>query len=195
VTAIKAKTSELNNTKVGKTAAKHAAEDELIDILVPAAHALYTIGKEKKLPDVMEQTDSTDRDVRRMRDTDLAEKADEIAKLAVRFTAELADYGFNAAKISLLRAKVDTYSQAIGLRESSVGEHSGAYVALQQLYDQADELLGDELDRLIELIRIPEPQIYDQYFALRSVKDLGVVHRKEQSMPVQAAPATVPVTT
>ena len=192
VAAIKTKTGELKNITPGKTAAKHTAEDELIEILVPAAAALYSIGKEKKLPDVMETADSTARTLRRMRDTDLAASADALAKLAVRFTAELVEYGFDAAKIALLRTRTDVYSAAIGTRESSVGEHSGARAALLQLYDQAEELLGDDLDRLIELVKSAEPQLYDQYFALRSVKELGIVHRKEAPQP--AAPVAAPAT-
>jgi hypothetical protein len=47
VEAIRTKTNEMNSTLFGKTAAKHDAEDELIEILIPAAHALYSIGKGK----------------------------------------------------------------------------------------------------------------------------------------------------
>jgi hypothetical protein len=142
----------------------------------------------------MEQVDATERSARRMRDTDLAAAADATALLADRFTPELAEYGFDAAKIVLFRNRVDAYSESIGLRESSVGEHSGARAALLQLYDQVDELLKDDLDRLMELIKATEPQIYNQYFALRSVKELGVVHRKEQDKTAQATamPAAAP---
>jgi len=189
VTAIKAKTNEMNNTTVGKTAAKHTAEDDMIEILVPVANALYSIGKEKKLPDVMEQADLTERSLRRLRDTDLAMKADAIVVLTGKYTAELAEYGFDAAKVALVKTRVDTYAASIGIRESSVGEHSGARIALMQMYDQADELLNDDLDRLMELIRSSEPQLYSQYFALRSVKELGVVHRKETPAPAPAPPA------
>jgi hypothetical protein len=181
--SIKNKTAEMNNTTKGKTTAKHTAEDELIEILVPAAHALYSIGKNKKLPDVMETCDTSERELRRMRDTDLSAKADAVIKFADRFTAELADYSFDAAKIALLKTKAEVYSASIGARESSVGEHSGARTALLKLYDEVDELLDDELDRLMELIKVPEPQLYNQYFALRNVKELGKVHRKEDDKP------------
>jgi hypothetical protein len=194
LSTIKITTDELNGTTSGKTTAKHQAEAVLIDALVPLAHALYSIGKGKNLPDVMETSDLSERSLRRMRDTDLAAKGATVFKLTPRFTTELTEFGYDTAKIAEVNTLIDVYTSAIGARESSVGEHSGVYETLRKLYNEVDDLLDDNLDRLMELVKTSQPQIYNQYFALRHVKQLGTVHRKEEETTAPAATNAVPAT-
>jgi hypothetical protein len=188
VADIKIKTQELHGTMAGKTAAKHAAEDALIEVLVPVGNALFTIGKAANQHDVMEHTDITERGLRRLRDTDLAATGEVLSKLAQRFSTELAEYGYNAEKIVLIRTRTDAFMTSIGVRESGVGEHVGARLTLIALYDQVDELLADTIDRLMELVKVKEPQLYEQYFSLRTIKWLGIVHKKETAKAEAAAP-------
>jgi hypothetical protein len=45
---------------------------------------------------------------------------------------------------------------------------------------QANEILKEELDPMVEIIRIREPELYSDYHIARLIKDIGVRHKKGQ---------------
>ena len=78
------------------------------------------------------------------------------------------------------------YRNALG---SSVAERMGARTTMEDLFAKVNGILEEEIDPAMELIRASKTQFYNEYFALRVVKDTGVRHRPEQ-IP---SPAPAPV--
>jgi hypothetical protein len=57
---------------------------------------------------------------------------------------------------------------------------------MSELFDAADDLLNEELDKFMEIIKRSESEFYDKYFAARIIKDTGIRHRSVEEQPVPA---------
>jgi hypothetical protein len=189
VTAIRTKSEEVSNASTGKTAVKSQAEDNLIAVLLPMASGLYVYAKKQNNSELKEKAKLTESQLRNVRDTALAAKGDIIASLAEAHVADLVPAGITAAMIGDLKVKVQAYLDALGARESGVAERIGARTSMEDLFAKADEILEEEIDPAMQLIRTSNPQFYNEYFTLRVVKDTGIRHEKAAPAP---APATQP---
>ena len=71
-----------------------------------------------------------------------------------------------------------------------MADRIGARGTMADLFDKVAELLNEEFDRYMELLRSTETEFYNKYFAARVVKDIGVRHKA--NAPAPPAPATTP---
>ena len=177
ITDVKTKSAEVDSVSVGKTTTKYDAEDALVSELIPVCSALYIYGRKQKNAEIKERVSITETKLRRMRDTELSAYGNAIADMATANARGIALYGITDAKIALLRTKAQTYNTAIGVKESSVADRKGARGTMGELFDQADEILNEEIDRFMEMLRPAETELYNKYFSARVVKDTGVRHR------------------
>jgi len=199
VARIEAKSQQYNNATAGKVKAKQDAEAKLIAATLAMAAALFAYGRKQKDAEMKAKADISETALRSMRDTELITQSNAILALVNSNLQALADYGVTQAVASEFQAKIASFTAALGSRESSVAERVGARTSLGDLFKQADELLAEELDQLVELLRASEPQFHTEYFAARVVKDLGTRHRAQASGDAPAQPsgtaATQPATT
>jgi hypothetical protein len=75
-------------------------------------------------------------------------------------------------------SKAEANLASIGARESSIASRKGARGTMYSLFAEADEVLNEEIDHFMELIRPAETEFYNKYFTARIIKDTGVRHRK-----------------
>ncbi|MDD8018847.1 MAG: hypothetical protein PHP42_10780 [Bacteroidota bacterium] len=189
VNELKTKSTEVNGATAGKTQTKYNAEDALVSLLLPICSAVYLHGRKQNNAEIKEKAHMTESRLRSMRDTELAAFGGVIADLATANAEGVAAFGITAEKVTELIAKAQAYSTAIGVRESSVAERKGARGSMSDLFDKADELLSEEIDRFMEMLRANETEFYNMYFSVRVVKDTGARHRTNGD-PVPA-PATL----
>ena len=183
VEGIEAKAMQMNNAVAGKTMTKLQAEDEMIQSLMPTASALYAYGRKEKNAELTAKADVKESYLRRMRDTELVIKARSIHELAAANAAALAPYGITDAKVNALKEKIDSYDTSLGERESGSAARTGARLSLTELFAKADDLLENEIDRQMELLREAYTEFYNEYFAARVIRDLGIVHEPEPTPP------------
>ncbi len=193
VQQIKDKGRDKREATAGKTEKKQQAEDAMILALVKVASGLYSFARRTKKSEVAAIADVTESQLRKIRDTEVVSMATSIHTSALANVAALADYGVTPAVLTDLQTKTAAFSTALGDRESSVAERVGAGAALGDLFDRMDDLLKDELDRLIETVRESERDFYNEYFAARVIKDIGIRHTKpNQPPPTPPPPAPAP---
>jgi hypothetical protein len=89
--------------------------------------------------------------------------------------------------IADLKAKVQAYRNALG---SGVAERMGARTTMEDLFAKVDGIGEEEIDPALELIRACKTQFYNEYFALRLIKDTEIRHWEEASKP-KPTPAPV----
>ena len=82
----------------------------------------------------MEKARVTEYVLRRIRDTELAGIAENIAALAEENTANLSTTNITSDMIADLKIQVDAYRQALGIRERSVAERKGARITVQDQF-------------------------------------------------------------
>jgi hypothetical protein len=180
VTYIKNKSIESNNVSAGKTAAKRGARKELTKELLPVCSALYIFGRKQNNTEITERTDINGSGLKKMRDTELALFGKDIAELAGTMAADLAFAGITAETLESLAAKAAAYGDSIGARESGVAKRIGSRGEVKDLFRRADEILNHEIDRYMEILKPSYNEFYMRYSSARSIKDIGVRHRKEE---------------
>jgi hypothetical protein len=189
---IKAKGLEVDNASAGKAQKKANAEEELLDALLPVSSALSAMAAVSKDPELKARVVVTEAQLRKMRDTDLAKKADGIYQAGVEKLAAAADFGITQEMLTELDAKSKAFSQAMGERESSVGQRIGARSAMMDLYDEADAILTGRLDNLMGLLRKKEAQFCEEYNSTRVIRDAGLRHKPVASPQEQATAQSQP---
>lgn len=187
---LKSKSIEVDSATTGKTSVKYGAEDALVNALLPVCAALFVYGRQEKIPAIKERVKTTKSKLQTMRDTELASFGNAVTGLAETNAKGIEPFGITAEKIADLKAKAQAYASAIGERESSVAGRKGARGSMNELFDRADEILSEELDHFIEMLRPVDAELYNKYFAARIIKDTGVRHRMNEAAEPQAAPAT-----
>jgi hypothetical protein len=70
------------------------------------------------------------------------------------------------------------YEKRVNTKESKTHESHIARTNLDTAFDNADEILKDELDTFMELVRTKNNDFYNQFQAARVVKDLGIKKAK-----------------
>ncbi|MBI3365892.1 MAG: hypothetical protein HY033_13420 [Ignavibacteriae bacterium] len=190
VQQIKVKGRERHEATAGKTATKQQAEDALVASLMEIASALYSFAWKAGRNDVKEIADVTETKLRRMRDTELESRAKSIHEKATADASGLANYNITAEKISNLQGRIADFGSALGERESSAAGRTGLTTTLTTLFDQADEILAEDLDRLMETVRDANNDFYNTYFSARVIKDTGIRHKKAEPAPPPTPPSS-----
>ena len=90
-----------------------------------------------------------------------------------------------------LKARISAYDASLKEVTSGVAERVGARTAVSDLFVQVDEVLKEELDAMMQIFRVTDPELYNDYRAARVIKDLGARHGKNAAAtktPVPGSP-------
>ena len=69
---------------------------------------------------------------------------------------------------------------ASGKKNTGFTDHVAIRKTLSELFDKADDLLREESDAIVEVLKETKLSFYNQYFAARVIKDLGGSHTKPE---------------
>ena len=84
----------------------------------------------------------------------------------------MTNYGIDEAKLSAIKTQIDKYAAALEGTEAVAADKTATRQSLSQAYDQADHVLYDMIDPLMEIFRSSDSYFYNQYFSARVIKDL-----------------------
>ena len=185
--SIKAKSIEVDQAAAGKTSGKLNAEEALIECLLPVCSALFLFGRKENNTAIMERANTAEYKVRLLRDSELASYGNAIAEMASGNKQGISGYGVTEEKIAELKTKAEAYVSAIGERESGIAGRKGARETMTDLFKEADEIIGKEIDNYMEIVRPLEPEFYTKYYAAKVIKDMGIRHRQEEAEPAGTA--------
>jgi len=182
------KSKEFDSVATGKTQVKWDAEEALLDELLPAASSLMAYAQQKKDIELAAKAAVTESGLRKLRDTELVTKANGLLELLQANLSKLADFGVTDATLTSLRQKIDAYADALGKKESGYSDRTSVRKAMFDVFDEADALLGKQIDPLMEQFRKRETEFYNAYFEARWIKEMGAA-RKAKVAPPLAQPA------
>ena len=184
---LKSKIAEINaidmkfSTSIdGKTSTKNMLEDELIEDLMPVKAALYAYAVKNKNEELKMLTKESESTLKRMRDPEFLQKAELIKTEAQKHLADLAAYKITEAVLTELQEKITAFGEALDGKDTGFANRSALRIALTEKFDEADSILTEQLDALIELVRKTNTLFYDQYYAARVIKDLGTPQKTEE---------------
>ncbi|QQS36223.1 MAG: hypothetical protein IPM56_18610 [Ignavibacteriales bacterium] len=164
----------------GKAANKAAAESDLIDATMVIASAISALGASTGNNFLKELGDVNKTKLVRMRDTQLAAYCTTMHTEANSNAAALAGYGITQVMIDEYEEKKDLFAGSSGVRESSAATKVAATQAVVDRFVDADTLLLEQMDKMMEFFRTSDTMFYDEYHAARRVIDLGVRHEPEE---------------
>ena len=180
---------EYDEGTIGKTSTKKIAKANLVAGLLPVCAALYTYGRKKKNPEVKQVGNVVDYILLRMRDGNLSVKAKAILDTADTVVADLAVSNVTAATLTTVRGLLDTYTKATGTSQHASSDRKGTRKTIEQLFEDADEIIEEGFTTHMEHYRTTYPDFYETFFDVIRVKQLGIRHEKEDTTKKQAAAA------
>jgi hypothetical protein len=168
---------------VGKARDKEIAQEELLESLVCVGGILYIAGRNKKDENIKATSNVTFSGLKRLRDNDILRKAKLICDNAKSMTEFLKTLHTGIdSEITALDERITKYDLSINSKETKNAESHAARAALDKVIENADEILNEEFDNLIEVIRGKNPDIFNKYKSARVTKDLGYRKKKEETI-------------
>ena len=173
------------NVKKGSTADKDSAEEELIEELLAKGGALHVIARKKNDGNLKLLSDVKRSNLKHLRDTELMQRAKLILESFKENQEELKNHGMTDTSLTELENAVNDYEDAVNNRDTKHAEGKASRKDLKALFTETDDILKNELDRLMEMVKDDSEEFYNQYKAARTIKDLGF--RKKQTSSETAA--------
>ncbi|MBK9331183.1 MAG: hypothetical protein IPM96_02000 [Ignavibacteria bacterium] len=120
-----------------------------------------------------------------MRDTEVINKANSILNTVTEKADDLTSFGITQTDIARLRSCIENY---ISSNINKSGSHTESVVitkTLKELFQTGMDILDKEIDRMVDSLQTKEKNFYESYYAVRSVKNFGLRHRKETDLQPQ----------
>lgn len=179
ISVINSSSVKRNTIKKGASETKSLKRQELESITIELASGLSVFGHKTSNEVIKAISNVSPSHLDRLRDLDIANKAEAILNTLKQYENDLASYGITESDISALETCIDEY-------KSSNIEKSGSYMeskvitkSLRELFQNCMDILDNEIDGMVNLLQTKEKNFYDSYYAVRSVKNLGLRHRKQ----------------
>ena len=166
------KDNQYTTVSKGATAAKDDAEDDLIEALIKIAGGLYVFARKSKNENLKNTSKVTQSGLKKIRDTELLQKAKNILSNANDNISKLSPYGITSALITDLNSRITTYENTLGSKESKFAESKASRQELGSLFEDADDLLKEDLDTFVDMMKEGNKGFYNKYQAARIIKDL-----------------------
>jgi len=188
VAQIKNKDKERIGKTTGKSAAKDEAEDALVTATVMIAAGLTAFARKKGNTQLKEKAKVSESYLRRIRSHEQVNIAKLTYDLALANAEGLVEYSITPSMLSDFKSRIAAYEAAIEDIGTGMASRVGARTAVGDLFIQVDDLLKEELDPMMELFRMKEPELYNDYHAARVIKDIGIRHKKGDKKVVSGSP-------
>ena len=179
VTHLESKEQERQTVAEGKTEVKQSAREKLVETASEFAAGLFTYAQDNSLIELMKLTDLLEYEFDKLKTVDLSSRCSEIYKAAEGIISQLGEYDLDQAMLDEFKERIEAFELSVGEKESSTGKRSGAVKSVVQLFEEADLILKNKLDRFVEKVKAKKPEFYEQYQAVRNVKNIGIRHREK----------------
>ena len=178
LTQISDKDKERMGKTSGKVAAKDEAEDSLVMGVMIVSSGLTALARAKgnvQLKGAAHVAESPLRHARPSEQINIGKLTYDLAKANEE---DLAQYGISSTMLEDLKTRIGAYETAVKDVASGLAERTGAKTAVSDLFVQADQVLREELDPMMQIFRVTDPEFYNDYRAARVIRDIGVRHNK-----------------
>jgi hypothetical protein len=182
---------------VGSTAAKNSAIDKAASFTLRFSNALYALGRKTGNEQLKGECRITMSELMHKREGEFEQFCLRVAELAKSFSADIAVYGITAEEIDAYEKALATYRQLADSMQQKFAESKATREALHDSFKAADDILKEDLDTMVEMIKEGNPDFYRQYMAARTIRDIGGGHAAkngttESVETVEEAPVAEP---
>ena len=184
---IEAKSSEAKDQTTGKLAVRDEAEDTLLELISRVSSSIVAYASEAKNTELHAKALIKKSELHRMRDTEIASTAKSILGLGQKYATEIEPYGVTAEVLTALEQAIEAFKTATENLGKGYSGKTGARLSMVEAFDQADVLLKEQIDNMMETVKKTDLQLYNEYQVARVIHDLGGSHTAKTA----AQPAAV----
>ena len=173
VQSIETKETERGDQSTGKLEVRDEAEDILVEALVQVSSSLTAFASSSNDTELYEKAKIKKSILHRLRDNELLLKAKSMLTLARQYVDQLVPFGTTAELIASFEQAITSFETAASGVDKSFSGRSGARLSVNDAFDEADAILKDQLDNLMESVKKVDLQLYNEYKVARVIHDLG----------------------
>lgn len=170
--AIKAQRAEI----IGITEDKTALRDELIALSLEITSPIFAFASKIGDLELKNKMDFNRTKLERLRDSYSINAFRTIYDLAISNIDKLADYNITSEILTKFKEGIDSYEAKVSDPREAVSDRKTVSEQIISLFHEVDDILNERLDRLMELFKRNNPDVYNQYFGCRNIIDLGIRH-------------------
>lgn len=195
IAAVRLSDVQLSGVAVDKTARKQNLAAKAADI----AGIIFAFASATKNPILKQEVRFNLSKLLKTRDDLLAPRCQNIHDKGHENRAALGDYGIEAEHLAELQTLIDDYSAVTPKTRTAVSQRKVLNANLRQLFKDADEILKEQMDKLVVNFRSSHPDFVAQYESNRIIIDpsrtttelRGIVTQIPDNSPLKNAVVTI----
>jgi hypothetical protein len=164
----------------GITENKQKEEDEMIQATIETGAAVYAYADIIGDSELKSKVNYSPSDLKTARDTDLRVICQSVHNVAKDRISELGDYGTTPEDLDKLQKEIDDFSEMLSKSMKAINTRSTATAKIAELMKETDELLKNQLDKLVTTLQSREPEFYTNYMKARRIIDMGSRSQSEE---------------
>src|SRR5215471_11661605 len=170
----------------GATLDRESAREDLEDVLFLACEALGVLAHQSGDNHLLALTDLSRSDLQALNDTELNSRATAIREKAAAHATQLVPFQVTQANLDELGEALDEFNNSRSAPRTAVANRMAQTESLPMLMNEANDILRNRLDRMVNLFQRTNPDFVAAYRGARVVVDL--VATRETKPPVHPQP-------
>jgi hypothetical protein len=183
IESIETLSKQASESTVGVTESKNQLWEKLIKESYIITSALTAYAARTGNAELKNKVNYTESDLVNSRQNQLLDDVEKIYALAAENISKLADYGIVAAELESIRVNIDSFRQSMPGSRSTIANRKVSGQSLRELFAQTDNILNEQLDRMMEKYTKVNPAFYEEYKVARTIVDYGLRHEKVTETP------------
>jgi len=179
--------AQKQETPTGATQDKAGARDALEDVLFLMSEALGALAHASKDQDLLALTDITRSGIDKLDSEQLSNRATLVLAQATDRKTELVAFQVTQANIDELDRALQNYNAAKAGPRQATAERVAQTESLSNLIRDANDILRNQIDRLVNLFSRSHPQFVSSYLSARVIVDRAATHAAAKT----STPATL----
>lgn len=192
IAAIDSAAQKQETVTAGAALDRESARDDLEDVLFLASEALGVLAHGADDNALRDLTDVRPSRLQRMSDEELANLAHSIVAQTTGRTTELATLQVSAANLTELNQALEDFEGSKSAPRAAIANRMAQTESLAELIREANDILRNELDRMVNLFRRSNPDFVAAYRGARVIIDRPATH-KAPPVSVGTTPPVNPV--
>lgn len=167
---IELKEKEISSQTLEKTIQTSKAREELILKLTPMVTSMFTYSKQIGDVYLKEKSRCTQSFLVRLRDSELIDKSNALRQLAGRHIDGLKGFGITKNFLNELEINIEQFKKSLENKITSFIS-SDAVESLRKLFEYADRILMEQMDKFVEQLDEEYEEFYEDYLLIRAMEN------------------------
>ena len=164
----------------GITENKQKEEDEMIQSTLEIAAGVFAYADKIGDHELKSKVDYSPSALKTARDTDLRVMCQSVHDAAESVISELENVGITPEALEKLQKEIDDFSAFLSESRNAINTRSIATAKIADLIRETDDLLNNQLDKLVTTFQSREPRFYETYMKSRQIINMGSRRQSEE---------------